>query len=165
MDDYPVPALATYAPNFLPLTSASSQILRVDRVGRLYVTSGELPATQKGSCTNKSTSGELEITNTTQNFILDSIIVPANRLLNIYGVHATSPVQSEVSIVTINGSSTIFELMGMVTENNPNWDPPLGGVPIEVFYSTPVTVQLRIKRLRKKSTNSFASGRIFAKLV
>ena len=69
-----------------------------------------------------------------------------------------------MELVSKTGSNIHFELVGLISDAEPNFAPPLG-VPIEIrTVSDPVDLILRIKRLEDCEPIT-ASGRILARKV
>jgi hypothetical protein len=161
MDKYPVPALAFFDESFLPLTTSSSQLLRVNKYNHLYVT--QVHGTPVGQSTNPSI-GYLPY-NDTGYTALDSIALTATQTLIISGLHSTGTAQAkvEVAIVPNDASPTTIILLGLITESTPNWDPYIGH-PLEVAPGINCQIILRIKGLRQ-SRSGDGSGRLFARIV
>jgi hypothetical protein len=156
-DNYPVPALAFYDPAFLPLTTSSSQVLRVNEYNHLYVT--HVPGTQVGA---GPLTGYVDYDDTAF-YDLDAISLLANQTIYIYGLHSAGDLQGIVELVVEEGINTTTLLVGVISESSPNWDPPFGGIPMVYTYPNSFTVTLRIKALRNRIGSG--SGRIFARVL
>jgi hypothetical protein len=156
-DLYPVPAVTFYDPTFLPITTASSQLLRVNKYSHLYVTymPGEPAAT--------TNLGQVSYDDTAF-ATLCTITATPNQTVLVYGLHVAGDLQGEVNLTLVELPSTeTIELVGLITESNPNWNPPFGGIPIELTSTSSFEVRLEIKALRNRL--GVGSGRIFARVL
>jgi len=135
----------------------------VDNSGIVKVRVEDTPGEQRGSCTNPTTTGEIDYDSTDYS-ILDTIVVPVGKTLEIHGLHSAGNLQAQVELI-IDQEGTITKLLvGIITETTPNWSPHMGA-PLEVVGTSPQTVTLRIKSLRCPDSVGQGTGRIFARLV
>lgn len=161
IDKYPVSAMTFYDETFAPITTASSQLLRVDELSRLYIHPEE-PGIPQGTCTASTTSGYIVVTEPNYSE-LDLISLATNDTLYIRGIHSFCTLQSQVELVAKTVSAETFILVGGVTESSPTWD-YLTPIPIKYTATESTDIILRTKALRV-GRSGYGTGRIFSILI
>jgi hypothetical protein len=146
-------------------TTDSMVPVSVDEGGNVNVNpQSSSVSTPYGKCTNNSSTGQISF-NDTSFSILDQITVPVNKTMEINSFIAAADIQAQVELVSIENTNNNYEVVGLVTETVPVFNPSFGGKPIKVTTNSASekTIVLRIKALRKFRPGN-GSGRIFANL-